>query len=311
MSRGAEGERFLAAFNQLKAATSNDPERLQSSWEEDAGLQKLCDEIATLVQGFERLEELSSYSFTPHVSSAAVKARRDYDDRWQSIVSHVANRKMAAIFEDLIRSLDLDAFKSDNRLVDALSDKISDWKSDADGGARSLDTLFDFAYERGESGEYDWINDSLSTWDRLTASGLDVQGVLWRRRAVPHVLVPAHVAKHYGRNRASLYRRLHQAGHAFVFGAPLAALALQRAVLEEVLKKHWGVEDGKIRNAELPDRSLSWNARADRLKRLGNDALHNDPEKLLGDKLDRAIIENFLVLRLLIEHAPDSAKGRS
>lgn len=107
----------------------------------------------------------------------------------------------------------------------------------------------------------------------------------------------------------SLYRRYIQAAQAFIFGAPLAALALQRATMEEALRKHWGAEGGAIRNANLPD--LAWEARASRLKRLANDALHNDPEKEGADALDRAIIENFQLLRLIIENAPSTPSTRN
>jgi len=93
-----------------------------------------------------------------------------------------------------------------------------------------------------------------------------------------------------------------------VFGAPLAALALQRAVIEEVLSKHWGAEKGMVRNANLP--TLEWDARAERLKRMANTALHGDADTLKGDQLDRAIIENFLILRLLIENAPQQGTRR-
>jgi hypothetical protein len=256
------------------------------------------------VRLFEIQEEWSSYAFTHHVSAAGAHARRDYDDRWRRVVGYVAGRHFHHIFADLV--IDAGDDQPTTESFDKLGVAISDWKDNAADEAKSIELLADFAFSHrdiDDSGDLDWVDESLRAWDRLKTAGLDMKGALWRRRAVPHVLVPSHVARHYGAERASLYRRLHQAARAFIFGAPLAALALQRAVLEQVLESHWGAEGGQLRNAEFPE--LVWGARADRLKRIANEALHGDPEKLSPEQLDRSIIENFLLLRLLIERAPE------
>lgn len=310
MSKGAEGERFLAAFGKLKAAVNDDPGRLDASWQDNDQIQRLCDELDVLVRGFEVVEEWSPLSFTNHVSAASAKARRDYDEHWRETVWKVANRQLIALMDEFLADIvDVEDDTTDDTempAVDALAASIAEWKEEAEEEGRQIKQMIDYVFqlrEMDDCGDREWLDESLRAWDRLEVSGLDVAGTLWRRRALPHVLVPVHVAKHYGASRASLYRRLHQAGKAFIFGAPLAALALQRAVIEEVLSRHWGAGKGWVRDANLPE--LSWEARADRLKRLANDALHGDPERLSADNLDRAIIENFLLLRLLIEHAPE------
>lgn len=312
MTKGAEGERFLIAFSALKAAVGDNPERLDAAWPGNDCIQSLCDELAQLVRGFEVVEEWSPLAFTNYVSPAAALARRDFDARWKGAVNRVANREWEAMLNEILGEhiIDADDGNIDGDAVhDPLAIEIIDWKETAAEQAAQIKQMIDNAFDQREMddlGDYDWVDDSLRAWDRLVASGLDIAGALWRRRALPYVLVPSHVAKYYGTARASLYRRLHQAGKAFTFGAPLAALALQRAVMEEVLTIHWGAEKGWVRNADLPD--LSWDSRANRLKNLANDALHGDPEKLSADALDRAVIENFLLLRLLIEHAPQTAK---
>ena len=311
MSTGAESERFLAAFSELKNAVGNDPVQLQNTWEGSIDIQSLCDEIAQLVRGFETVENWSRFAFTNNVSAAGALARRDYDARWRPEVSRVANRAFDAMFMELFGDLAEDASPTEGEQhEDLLGDEIVEWKDTALEEAGQIEQVFDYAFQQldlDDCGDFEWVNSSLEAWDRLKICGFDVAGSLWRRRSLPHVLIPSHVAKHYGATRASLHRRLDQAGKAFVFGAPLAALALQPAVIEEVLARHWGAEKGMVREANLPE--LAWDARADRLKRLANDALHGDPEKLTADELDRAIIENFGLLRLLIENAPQDLNG--
>lgn len=309
MSVDREGERFLATFNALRKAVGDDPFKLSATWKGNPLLQKLCDELVHLVYQFHVAEEWSPYAFTPNVASTSAAARREYDDRWSLAVREVASRDFLFLFEQLENEIATD--ETDEARPDQLTVDIGNWKDDAVDEAGDIEHLMDFALshlEVDDSGDLEWVNNSKKAWGRLKSAGLDVKGALWRRRAIPHILVPPHVARHYGANHASLYRRLHQAGRAFIFGAPLAALALQRAVMEEVLSKHWGADRGHIRNANLPE--LSWDARASRLKNLANDALHSDPEKLSSDQLDRAIIENFILLRLLIEHAPTANQSR-
>lgn len=310
MDRKAEGDRFLVTFNRIKEVLGDDPASLDADWDDGSEVAALCDELSRLVRRFEIIEEWSPLAFTDNVSAASAKARRDYDDRWREGVRKIADRKLLAYMAELLSELvdtdRSDANEVDLSPVDTLGASISEWKDDARTEASQIDQMIDYMSHKRDMddfGDFDWIEESLIAWDRLKVCGLDIAGALWRRRAMPHVLVPSHVAKHYGRSRHSLHRRLHQAGKAFVFGAPLAALAMQRATMEEVLSKHWGAANGWVRDANLPE--LTWDVRADRLKNLANDALHDDPEKLSPDELDRAIIQNFLLLRLLIEQAPE------
>jgi hypothetical protein len=301
----SEGERFLNAFSALKTAVNDDPKELSRMWEQDERLQKLCDEISELVRSFEFYEDWSALPFTHHVSSGAAQARRDYDERWRREVAWVASRDLHIVLKGILPELHGGNAPSD-RGGDQLADQIDDWKYDANSEAKAIDHVMDWATSHrdiDDSGDLDWVDESIRAWDRLKACGLDLAGALWRKRAVPHVLVPTHVAKHYGKGRASLYRRLHEAARAFIFGAPLAAIALQRAILEEVLRAHWGARERMIESARLPE--LSWDARAARLKRMANEVLHSDPERQTGEQLERAVIENFLLLRLLIENAPE------
>jgi hypothetical protein len=298
----------MAIFAELKRHVADDPERLVETFTYDERAQELCDQLHELARSFHTIEDWSPISFTPHVPLASAKARREYEERWSRQVDYVASRWMNEMLANLIPDAGSPNFE---RRPDELAIRIDDWKDAAEEEGKLLEQTFDYVeavQQIDEGGDLDWVIEAVWAWKRLTkVAGLDVEGALWRRRAVPHILVPTHVANHYGQKRASLYRRLHQAGRAFVFGAPLAALALQRAALEELLREHWGADKGHVREAKLP--YARWDIGADRLKRLANDALHNDPEKLTREQFDRVIIENFIILRLLIENAPlDASK---
>jgi hypothetical protein len=300
--RGDEGTHFLAAFQELKNATTNSPAFLETHWKDREDLQQICDRLNGYRRSFDFAEEWTSVAFTPHVPAAASKARREYDDHWRRLVARVADRELMALFDELFPD---ELFEYDDS-VDTLGQEIEGWKYGARNDAGNITHAFDYLADlraNDDDNVFEFLDEVELSWNRLmTVVGFDIREAFWRRSAIPHILFPSHVSNHYGPDHDSIYRRLFEASRAFTFGAPLAALAMQRAVLEQLLKGHWGSAKGWVRDANLP--SLTLDARAERLKRLGDKALHGDPEKLSVDELDRQIIRNFLLLRDLIETAP-------
>ncbi|MBP8234794.1 MAG: hypothetical protein KAY22_21100 [Rhizorhabdus sp.] len=302
--RGDEGAAFLADFAALKQAVEDSPEKLASSWRDRGEIQSLCDRLDGYRRSFEAGEEWTPVPFTAHVPAGASRARREYDERWRSVVANIADRDLLDLLAGLMSSFEIE---TSDPTGDPLAVNIEDWKARATEDASNVRYAFTALADRRAQDEYDdfdWVDDSVRSWDRLMgAVGLDLHGAFWRRRAIPHILFPTHVSNQYGGRQISIYRRLLDAGRAFTFGAPLAALAMQRAVLEELLKRHWGSDRGHIRDADLP--TNMHDARAERLKRIANIALHKNPDNLAGDELDREIIKNFLLLRELIEASPE------
>jgi Domain of unknown function (DUF4145) len=157
-------------------------------------------------------------------------------------------------------------------------------------------------------------------WKRLKdEAGFDLRGVLRRRALVPFVLFPRHVAAQHGQaEMLSIYENLRQAHEAFIFGAPSAALALMRSILEIVLRDHYGAQ-GDLQLYERINRSRrllpsSANAEAlHRLRMIANAVLHLDNEtkeavpKLGPIELEKEILRLLRVLRDLIEGAPSKA----
>lgn len=304
----SHGPTFLVAYNELLSATGNDPASLTENWEGNERLIALCTTLYETSRSIEIVEEYSSVALTPNVLPAGIKARRDYDTRWSRPVAHVAlmQHEIHRIMEEIFSKMLDEGFSKDEAVGDPLGLEIDAAQQRSRSDARSVCAIFEATQEQldnDEFGDWEWAEEGLNAWTRLTkVCEFDVAGALWRRSLVPHVLIPQHVSRHYGEKKASLYRRWHEASRAFVFGAPRAALAMQRAVLEEMLKVHWAADGGHVKNANLP--TLAMDRKASRLKRLANDALHGDPDMLTSRELDRKVIENFGLLQTIIEQAP-------
>jgi hypothetical protein len=117
-----------------------------------------------------------------------------------------------------------------------------------------------------------------------------------------------------GIDRHSMLANLRQAHHAFVFGAPLAALAMMRSIMESVLRDHYGAEgddlNQRISNARhrLPPGASA--AALQRLRKRANAVLHLDPAKASDlppadtAEAEKEMVSLLLALRALIEGTP-------
>jgi len=132
---------------------------------------------------------------------------------------------------------------------------------------------------------------------------------------VPFVLFPRHVANQIdGQDKALVYRLLHEAQNAFVFGSSFASLALMRSIIELVLRDFY-----KITGKELVDLiqnsgdKLPQEANKTILTRLrleANAILHSDHDelkrKMKRDHIgfEKEIVRLLHVVRSLIENVP-------
>jgi hypothetical protein len=153
-------------------------------------------------------------------------------------------------------------------------------------------------------------------WRRLVNEvGFDLAGVFRRRQLVPFVMIPRHVSGHYGKaDPLSLMARLQQAQEAFVYGVPLGALAIMRSILEIILRKHYQLGDGKLN--KLIETAAANDLFPNEIRReqiqillkLGNDAVHPNPEKLhMVPDVEKEVLFLLFILRTLIERTPNNA----
>ncbi|WP_372624366.1 hypothetical protein [Falsiroseomonas sp.] len=240
-----------------------------------------------------------------------IAAWRDYENRYERVVSDVW-------LSDLLPELSGAAAGKAGR-ADLEWDNADEEASEQAG---SIEKAIEFARSNADQ-DHRWdelqskfverVQDGLAAWDWLKQdAGFDLRGVFRRRAIVPFVLVPRRIAaKHSSAEKLSLLKNLEQAHDAFVFGAPYAALALMRSVVEAVLRDHYRAEgrdlSESIRNARgrLPRHANE--AALHRLRKLANAVLHLDGEDDQGlrrmdeVRLEKEIVSLLFVVRALVE----------
>jgi hypothetical protein len=136
---------------------------------------------------------------------------------------------------------------------------------------------------------YDWppgtnfgiesdFSQGLTAWIWFERIGVDLYEIEKRWRSFRQAFVPEKVQD---TESGILYHYLDEAVRSYVFGAPLAAVALCRALIEYMLKEHYRC-DGKDLSALITDGERRFpqlqKLRLSRLRQAANDVLHEPAE---------------------------------
>lgn len=305
---------FRQQFRQLIDWMEDDPAGLKRDAELDESIDELCRLLHWAAYSLEEAQDAHPELFSAPADPKFIAEWRDYEKRWKEAVRDVFWRGLL---------FDLPETTQD---TPALSRARAQWEfadSWAEAEAKALESALEFADDQLSpdrtfvEGYAEEIEDGLGRWRRLkTTLGFDPRGAFRRRRLVPFVLVPRTLSARYGESdKVSLLANLNEAHRAFVFGAPLAALAMMRSILEGVLRDHYLAAGADLNQYINKAERLPSGAPRQALHRLRlrtNAFLHLDPEKaerlpVLGaEELELEIVSLLLVLRALIEAAPES-----
>jgi len=298
--------RFMRFFAKLKDISDDEPAHVEELSRSDEGFRKLCLDLSLAAGMLNAAERSHRDLFTAPVDPKFVSAWRDYEQRFGGVLAGV-------FLEDL--GLAIRSSADENPGSEALALEYAE--DSARESANAIEAVTDFAEQEIGADHHDYdsafveqIELGLLEWKRLQfALGFDVRQALTRRNLVPFVLIPRHVAmKHSQSQLLSLFEHLRQAHEAFVFGTPLAALALLRSVIELVLKNHYHSPGNDLK--EYINNATSLPAGMSRtdlhaIRRLANAVLHFNKEAAPPlEDIERQMVKHLDVLRRLIEGVP-------
>lgn len=249
MSRGgknsAEVVDFMTLFARLKLFCEDAPDELADQAATDSSVDDLCIQLGSAAGILKTYERRAPPLFAAPVDPAFLAAWRDYEERYESVVSHIWET-------DLRRELGWpETADEPSQLpkVELQWDKANDAAASQADIEAAIECAQFFAKQDCYSfEETQSIKAGVAAWDRLNQEiGFDLRGVLRRRALIPFVLVPRPVSdKHGSSETLSMLKNLQQAHDAFVYGAPYAALALMRSIMEAVLRDHYRAESKDV-----------------------------------------------------------------
>ena len=303
---------FRTLYRQLKDRCQERPASLPELLENSESIRKLSLRLHFSDCFMRYSERIKPELYASPVDPDFITEWREYEEFYKPAVDKFFD-------DELFRELDINEedLPSQADYAPTSDQAWEDADQDAIELARVMNRAMEFAQVQVNDGEYpeevpEIVNDGVAVWKSLqTHAGFDLQGVLRRRKLVPFVLVPRQAAAR-GERTNGMINNLQQAHEAFVFGAPYAALTLMRAILEAVLRDHYGAEgasldemiDG-VHQEVLPPAAKK--LRLHRLRKIANSILHEPQPRNVSHismdekRLEKEIVSLLLVLRALIE----------
>jgi hypothetical protein len=301
--RCSETTKFVLLYRRLKDCSDDDPQYLPELMNTDDKIENLA---RTLLDVFNRLNfDLGNDRelFAAPTDSKFIAAWRDFEERFLPVLCAANISPVRA--ENNWALADFNGFIS----AGLIDQTIEMARSRAEGDKSEIGFEF-FTVEEGV-----WW--AAEDWAGLQINiGFDPRGVFRRRRLIPFVFFPRHVAARCNQDNGllSVYENLRQAHEAYIFGAPFAALAMMRSIMEVVLRDHYGASGESLSERISSVRSLlpkgAGEVKLHRLRKIANAILHLDADKealpLSGElsKMEMEIIWLLRALRALIEGAP-------
>lgn len=303
---------FMATFSRLKDWCDDRPDTLGSFAASDASIRELCVKVYEAARPLRDHERRSSEKFALPVNPAFRTAWRDYEHRYETVLGTIW---MLDWFPELIGDVDPTPPSADMRwiTVDATAEYEASTVVNAARFAEK-NASQDHRWE-GQEEEINEIRNGIEAWQRLTSDpGLDLRGVFRRHALIPFVLVPSAVPARTGNaDKLSLMKNLQQAQQAFIYGAPFAAIAMMRSIVEAALRDLYQVQGvdlaDRISRAERVLPAGVTIAALHRLRKRANAILHLSPgvdnrlPELNEVQLEMEIVSLLLVIRALIEGA--------
>jgi hypothetical protein len=321
MSNGknsAEVVKFLTLYSRLKDWCDDEPNAIFQLAITDEQFKGLCMQLLGAAERLHASEQRHRHLFATPVDPKFLTAWRDFEARYEHV--------LAANWSTLVFGDGSTGFSDESKSSTSADRRWGDADLNAKIAADLIENVIGFArvqaFDVEEPLDPDYsisaeqaVEMAIDYWEGLRDEiGFDLADVFRRRRLVPFVFFPRHIAaRHDAPERTLIYQNLQQAHDAFVFGVPFAALALMRSIMETVLRDHYHAQGNdlserinSVRKALPADAN---EAALHRVRKLANAVLHDSTEghvlaKLEPMQMESEIVSLLCVLRSLIEGVP-------
>lgn len=325
MSELSTTEHFRLAFEQLISACNDNPQTLITFFSERPQFTKLAWQVDSAANQIEKVEAVSK--MMAQVSPEFTKAWKAYLYKWKMQIDYVVATDLGLLdtFGPAPNFKEYVAQRRGSKGKEAPDPAFDDsFVPKFHHGGKAVENLIDLVRDQAASRREDEFDDSaianiyeigaqaLDHFERVI--GIDIQQAFDRWDSLPAVFVPKHVSDKHGLTaKDSLFALYVQAVRAYVAGAPAAAIALCRALLETVLKDHYLRKvDTRGENMEgLIDIAVArydflQGAKLHALRLDANKILHKFAERQQLDDEDTIVLGHLKDLKHYIEKAPEA-----
>lgn len=313
---------FLHLFSELKRVCGGEPKNLSVDAPIDDKIFKICSRLYWLSEDFEGHADLvdPALPWIAPVSREFISAWRQFNEHYSDAVMEITWGKgyLDALKEEALAE-GVDPALSREKIFNEMSFRVLSEVSDRE--MQSIIDMFSAVSDLLQDKSMHPVDEAIvalrkgiDVWGQLNP-GLSVELArhMKRRKLIPKILINRHISGAGDRKEQALLN-LYHAVQAFLWGADLAAIAMIRATLESLLRQLYdgtGNLESSINLVEhkLPQRANKYALHHIRV--LANKVLHGEPDDFSAsvaardDKLEREIVRFLVILKELIEAAPE------
>lgn len=314
-------EEFLILFNALREATKYDPNKLKRFYDQSETIKNASDALYWFMMRT-HLETMVDHGRRFHrgLPKRFPTEYQDYKLRWKDPVAYASGLRFTFDLEGL-ESAEFSAHLPTRPRETERPD--FDFDENFDPRYHNAGEVMDIGLGHlADRADEELNDDHIRNLCRIAVEGseylhqvigIDLVKVAARYRRIPVTFVPDHVSSALHLGTEGLFALLDDAVRAYVAGAPNAAIAMCRAVLEKLLKVHYGRDDfahGKLEDLiDFCAKQYAWVARSkeplQQLRKLANRTLHSPSVGSTISLEDEGILlAAFGNLKFLIEKAP-------
>jgi len=321
-------------FNKIKTKCKNDPNRLKIYYENSVSFKNLVDDLDLHV----RANEFERIFFTKRIlktSKGFAKEWQEYSQRWQNEISIC--RIPSEIWDALIKDLPNIELTPEEQAIQEKRNQSYEWQTDEPdiysedyfepnrhNGGQAVELAFSSLEWRAESelnsstGDFHIGAEAKIGLEALEFTrdqiGVNFKKIFRRWYLAPPIYFHQTAERTLNKGQSSRFsceKSLESALDAFVFGNDLAAFAMCRSVLEQVLKVYVPEKDHKGNKRDLNKLIIAAadykiknfdDKRIQKFRKTSNNVLHA-PWMLQesDDELERDLVDFISTLKTLIE----------
>jgi hypothetical protein len=307
-------QNFLVLFSRLQRETNNSPANLTWLPTEKSDLTSLCYDLDSCYK------EILSFLSTKKTKDTIAPNR--FSVKWDEFVENWAARvSEAAAPEEARRLIEFQTLLEEQAIklgitLEELCAGVSEGLEEERTTWGSFDPLIDdaAAIMSDIPGwiEHFVINDDymdifddkmIGAWNFFKDTiGIDYSAIYARWRNAPELFIPLQALN---RDITPIVDLYNEAVRTYIFGLTVSSVAMCRAVLEHVLKKHY-----RIKGEDLERIIFLAEKRHNHLKGLNLKAKKNDANAVLhryeerAKNLDKAALDFLIALRHVVTHIP-------
>ena len=304
-------EEFMAKFQELKRRVNSNPQNVVWMARNDSALEELVARIFEL--DYQITKAIVPEKVFANLPPVFPSLYREYHRKYHGVVLKASESLKKQSDEAFIKLVEdnLENFQQALRNMGIDPCAPDEFDPMEDDPVREIENIFcvaqdmidaDFGKDMSDS-----LNKGISAWDFLCDKiGINLDEI-WRRwQAVPITFIPKHVSDQHGHTEiGSLYEQLREAHRAYAFGCEAAAITLCRALMELVLRKHYGCEGDRLEDiiSFAEQKFLQLRSMKLQEKRIFANRILHDRTKI--GELSAEQVRSFLeTVKTLIERAP-------